>query len=85
VYCNRLEGGKDGQEISAMAYDVKSCQLVVAHRSEKIHRFVIDTEMQPTKISSVQIANHYPQAVAFGQTAARGPEIWSFGRDDGEM
>ncbi|KAG7093913.1 hypothetical protein E1B28_007549 [Marasmius oreades] len=85
VYCNRLEGGKDGQEISAMAYDIKSCQLVVAHRSEKIHRFVIDAEMQPTKICSVRIANHYPQAVAFGQTAARGPEIWSFGRDDGKI
>jgi hypothetical protein len=85
VHCDELAGGVDGQEISAIAYDTKANQLAVAHRSEVVHRFVLDRQMRPTKVMSVKITAHYPQAVAFGHTAALGPEIWSFGRDDGDM
>ncbi|THU90380.1 hypothetical protein K435DRAFT_621841, partial [Dendrothele bispora CBS 962.96] len=85
VYCNRLEGGLNGQEISAIAFDAVTGQLAVVHRAEAIHRFVVDPAMRLTVIKSVKIANHWPQAVAFGQTAARGPELWSFGREDGEI
>jgi hypothetical protein len=68
-----------------MAFDASSGQLAVVHRSETIHRFLVDGAMGLTTIKSVKIKKHWPQAVAFGQTAARGPELWSFGRDDGEM
>ncbi|KAF5315995.1 hypothetical protein D9758_018718 [Tetrapyrgos nigripes] len=85
VYCNRLEGGEDGQEIAAMAFDATSGQLAIVHRSEIVHRFVVGPLMRLTVVKSTRIKNHWPQAVAFGQTAARGPEIWSFGREDGEI
>ncbi|KAJ3983692.1 hypothetical protein F5890DRAFT_1475174, partial [Lentinula detonsa] len=83
IYCNRLTGGKDGQEISAMAYDNSSGQLAVVHRAEAVHRFVIDGGMSPRTISSITIRDHWPQAVAFGQVGVRGPELWTFGREDG--
>ncbi|KAF5381857.1 hypothetical protein D9757_008344 [Collybiopsis confluens] len=84
IYCNRLTGGKDGgQEVSAIAYDISSSQLAVVHRVEAVHRFVVDGGMIPRVISSVAIRNHWPQAVAFGQVGVRGPELWTFGRDDG--
>ncbi|KAF5332313.1 hypothetical protein D9758_016104 [Tetrapyrgos nigripes] len=79
VYCNRLEGGEDGQEIAAIAFDATSGQLAIVHRSEIVHRFVVGPLMRLTVVKSTRIKNHWPQAVAFGQTAARGPEIWSFG------
>ncbi|KAF9259942.1 hypothetical protein L218DRAFT_817618, partial [Marasmius fiardii PR-910] len=69
IFCSQLAGGVDGQEISAIAYNTKSNQLA----------------MRPTNIKSVKVAQHYPQAVAFGQTAALGPEIWFFGRDNSEI
>ncbi|KAF9268627.1 hypothetical protein L218DRAFT_853173, partial [Marasmius fiardii PR-910] len=69
IFCSQLAGGVDGQEISAIAYDTKSNQLA----------------MRPTNIKSIKVAQHYPQAVAFGRIAALGPEIWSFRRDDGEI
>ncbi|KAE9387377.1 hypothetical protein BT96DRAFT_799932, partial [Gymnopus androsaceus JB14] len=72
IFCDRLTGGQDGQEIAAMAYDASS-----------VHRFIIDELMLPMVLKSVAIAKHWPQAVAFGQTGVRGPELWSFGREDG--
>lgn len=66
-----------------MAYDASSGQLAVVHRSEIVHRFIIDGSMKPVVIKLVVIPKHWPQAVAFGQTGVRGPELWSFGRDDG--
>ncbi|KAJ3792473.1 hypothetical protein GGU11DRAFT_693401, partial [Lentinula aff. detonsa] len=83
IYCDRLVGGVNGSEISAMAYDTNSGQLAVVHRAEAIHHFVIDVGMIPRLIKSVAIAKHWPQAVAFGQVGVRGPELWSFGREDG--
>jgi hypothetical protein len=68
-----------------MAYDASSGQLAVVHRSESIHRFIIDGAMFPTLLKSVAISKHWPQAVAFGQTGIRGPELWTFGREDGVM
>jgi hypothetical protein len=68
-----------------MAYDASSCQLAVVHRSEAIHRFIIDGSMKPVMVKSVLVPKHWPQAVAFGQTGVRGPELWSFGRNDGVM
>lgn len=68
-----------------MAYDASSGQLAVVHRAEVIHRFIIDGSMCPTILKSVQIEHHWPQAVAFGQTGVRGPELWTFGREDGVM
>ncbi|KAE9385842.1 hypothetical protein BT96DRAFT_1006661 [Gymnopus androsaceus JB14] len=29
------------------------------------------------------ISNHWPQGVAFGQTGVKGPELWTFGWEDG--
>ncbi|KIK53084.1 hypothetical protein GYMLUDRAFT_102698, partial [Collybiopsis luxurians FD-317 M1] len=83
VFCERLLGGTNGQEMSAMAYDPSSAQLAVVHRIEAIHRFVIDGGMVPRIIKSVTIPNHWPQAVAFGQVGVCGPELWTFGREDG--
>ncbi|KAJ3990907.1 hypothetical protein F5050DRAFT_1906032 [Lentinula boryana] len=34
-------------------------------------------------VKSVKIVKHWPQAVAFGQVGVRGPELWTFGREDG--
>jgi hypothetical protein len=68
-----------------MAYDTSSNQLAVVHRAESVHRFVIDGSMYPRSIKSVSIPNHWPQGVAFGQVGVRGPELWSFGREDGVM
>ncbi|KAG7097806.1 hypothetical protein E1B28_005125 [Marasmius oreades] len=85
VFCDELAGGVDGQEISTIAYDMKANQLAIVHRSEVIHRFVLDGQMRPTRVVSVKITAHYPQAVAFRHTGVLGPEIWSFGRDDGDI
>ena len=85
MYCNRLVGGPDGDEISGIAYDTSSGQLSVVQHSESVHRFVIDPSMKPIVVKSVRIPEHWPQAVAFGQTGVRGPELWSFGREDGIM
>ncbi|KAJ3836517.1 hypothetical protein F5878DRAFT_541232, partial [Lentinula raphanica] len=68
IWCDRLVGGPDGTEIVAMAYDTNSGQLAA---------------MVPRVISSVKIPKHWPQAVAFGQVGVRGPELWTFGREDG--
>lgn len=68
-----------------MAYDTSSNQLAVVHRAESVHRFVIDGSMYPRNIKSVSIPKHWPQGVAFGQVGVRGPELWSFGREDGVM
>ena len=66
-----------------MAYDANSGQLAIVHWSEAIHRFIVNGAMWPTMLKSVAISKHWPQAVAFGQTGVRGPELWSFGREDG--
>ncbi|KAE9384686.1 hypothetical protein BT96DRAFT_841859, partial [Gymnopus androsaceus JB14] len=66
TFCDRLTRGKDGDEISGIAYDTNSGQLAVVHL-----------------IKSVTIAKHWPQAVVFGQVGVRGPELWSFGHEDG--
>ncbi|KAF5344943.1 hypothetical protein D9757_014492 [Collybiopsis confluens] len=83
IFCDRLVGGADGAEVSGMAYDTSSGQLAVVHRAEAVHRFLIDIGMIPRVIKSVTIAKHWPQAVAFGQVGVKGPELWSFGREDG--
>lgn len=83
VYCNHLVGSPGGNEISGITYDASSGQLAVVQRSESIHRFIVDPSMRLVVIRSVKIPQHWPQAVAFGQTGVGGPEIWSFGRDDG--
>ncbi|KAF9258451.1 hypothetical protein L218DRAFT_877158 [Marasmius fiardii PR-910] len=85
VACEHLKGGDQGQEISSIAYDTKSNQLAVSHRSEVVHRFAIDPLMRPTKIVTTKKPEHWPGMVAFGQTTALGPELWSFGRDDREI
>ncbi|KAK7030920.1 hypothetical protein VNI00_013866 [Paramarasmius palmivorus] len=85
VFCDLLTGGQDGLEVAAMSYDITSGQLAVVHRSEVMHRFVIDGAMLPTSLKSVRLVKHWPEAVAFGQTSALGPEIWTFGREDGEV
>ncbi|KAF5314223.1 hypothetical protein D9758_019030 [Tetrapyrgos nigripes] len=81
VYCNHLEGRENGEEITAIAFDTSSSQLAVVHLAEIVHRFVVDPLMRLTTVKSTRIKNHWPQAVGFGQTAAHGPEIWSFGRE----
>ncbi|KAJ3905666.1 hypothetical protein F5879DRAFT_799112, partial [Lentinula edodes] len=83
VFCRRLNGGEDGQEIVGIAYDAGSAQLAVVHRSQVVHRFLMNSSMHPNSLSSKSIPNHWPQSVGFGQTGARGPEIWSIGREDG--
>ena len=85
TFCDRLTGGKDGDEISAIAYDTNSGQIAVMHCAEAIHQFILDVGMIPQIIKSVTIAKHWPQAVVFGQVGVRGPELWSFGREDGVM
>ncbi|KAJ3748378.1 hypothetical protein DFH05DRAFT_1390016, partial [Lentinula detonsa] len=82
ISCERLVGGPDGDEISKIAYDASSGQLGVIQRSESVHRFIIDPSMRPIVVRSVKIPRHWPQAVTFGQTGVRGPELWSFGRED---
>ncbi|KIK53237.1 hypothetical protein GYMLUDRAFT_179235 [Collybiopsis luxurians FD-317 M1] len=64
VFCDRLTGRQDGQEVSGIAYDASSGQLA------------------PVAVKSVTMPKHWPQAVAFGQMGFRGPEIWSFRRDN---
>ncbi|KAJ3933558.1 MAG: hypothetical protein NXY57DRAFT_867971, partial [Lentinula lateritia] len=83
TFCQRLTGGEDGQEIVSMAYDIGSAQLAVVHRSQAVHRFLINSSMLPNSLNSKSILKHWPQAVGFGQTSPRGPEIWTFGREDG--
>ncbi|KAJ3979681.1 hypothetical protein F5890DRAFT_1634821 [Lentinula detonsa] len=83
VTCERLEGGPDGLEISGIAYDTSTGQLAVVQRSQSVHRFIVDVSMRLVVVKSVQIPQHWPQAVCFGQTGFGGPEIWSFGREDG--
>ncbi|KAJ3735321.1 hypothetical protein DFJ43DRAFT_982249, partial [Lentinula guzmanii] len=83
VTCERLEGGPDGLEISGIAYDTSTGQLAVVQRSQSVHRFIVDVSMRLVVVKSVQIPHHWPQAVCFGQTGFGGPEIWSFGREDG--
>ncbi|KAK1233799.1 hypothetical protein PQX77_003026 [Marasmius sp. AFHP31] len=85
IFSSRLTGGPDGQEISAMAFDASSSQLAVVHRASVVHRFFIDAAMLPHSMKSCSIPYHWPQAVAFGQTGVKGIEIWSFGREDGEI
>ena len=68
-----------------MAYDASSGQLAIVHQSEAIHQFIIDRSMRPMALKSVAISNHWPQGVAFGQTGVKGPELWTFGREDGMM
>ncbi|KAL0564690.1 hypothetical protein V5O48_017349 [Marasmius crinis-equi] len=88
VYCNRLQGREDGQEITALAFDPASRQLAVAHRAGIIHRFSIDHEMLPLIIRSIGIPRHSPQALLFYRLegdCVPETEIWSFGREDGEI
>ncbi|KAF8831959.1 hypothetical protein HHX47_DHR1001085 [Lentinula edodes] len=85
TFCQRLTGGEDSQEIVGMAYDIGSTQLAVIHRSQAVHRFIMNSSMHPSPLISKSILKHWPQAVGFGQTSARGPEIWTFGREDGVM
>ncbi|KAJ8075373.1 hypothetical protein PM082_019711 [Marasmius tenuissimus] len=85
IFSSRLTGGQDGQEISAMAFDASSSQLAVVHRASVVHRFFVDAAMIPHSMKSCGIPHHWPQAVAFGQTGVKGIEIWSFGREDGEI
>ncbi|KAJ3991056.1 hypothetical protein F5050DRAFT_1716398 [Lentinula boryana] len=68
---------------SGTRMNTHSGQLAVVHRAEAVHRFVIDGGMSPRTISSITIRDHWPQAVAFGQVGVRGPELWTFGREDG--
>lgn len=68
-----------------MAYNASSGQLAVVHRLETVHRFVINGSMYLRVIKSVSIPKHWPQGVAFGQVGVRGPELWTFGREDGVM
>jgi len=68
-----------------MAYDPSSGHLGIVHRSEAVHRFIIDGAMWPILVKSVAIAKHWPQAAVFGQSGVRGPELWTFGREDGVM
>ncbi|KAJ3911446.1 hypothetical protein F5877DRAFT_55331, partial [Lentinula edodes] len=72
-------------KIVGIAYDAGSAQLAVVHRSQVVHRFLMNSSMHPNSLSSKSISNHWPQSVGFGQTGARGPEIWSFGREDRVM
>ncbi|KAE9387368.1 hypothetical protein BT96DRAFT_803416, partial [Gymnopus androsaceus JB14] len=62
VFSKRLTGGVEGQEISSMAYDPSSGHLA----------------MWPILVKSVAIPKHWPQAVVFGQSGVRGPELWTF-------
>lgn len=68
-----------------MAYDASSGHLGIVHRSEAVHRFIIDGAMWPILVKSVAIPRHWLQAVGFGQSGVRGPELWTFGREDGVM
>ncbi|KAK7029035.1 hypothetical protein VNI00_014745 [Paramarasmius palmivorus] len=85
IFCDLLNSSQEGREVTAIAYDTTSGQLAVIHRSEVMHRFAIDGAMQPISLKSVRMMKHWPQAVAFGQTSALGPELWTFGREDGEI
>ncbi|KAK7026735.1 hypothetical protein VNI00_015508 [Paramarasmius palmivorus] len=85
IYSTRLLGGPDGSEIVSLAYDINSMQLAVVHRSENIHLFYIDGAMVPRIKKSRKICHHWPQSVAFGMTTAGGVEVWSFGREDGDI
>ncbi|THV04118.1 hypothetical protein K435DRAFT_619163, partial [Dendrothele bispora CBS 962.96] len=85
VFCRRLLGEIEAQEISSIAYDSSSHQLIVGHRSQVVHRFLIDGSMLPREIKSVSLEDHHPQALAFGHSGVNGVELWSFGRDDGQI
>ncbi|EEB95887.1 hypothetical protein MPER_05074, partial [Moniliophthora perniciosa FA553] len=41
--------------------------------------------MKPRPMRSVTIPLHCPQTVAFGHTGVKGVELWSFGRESGEI
>ncbi|KAE9391967.1 hypothetical protein BT96DRAFT_791315, partial [Gymnopus androsaceus JB14] len=85
VFCRRLEAEPGWEEISTLAYDTNTHQLAVSQRSQLVHRFLIDGSMRPHKMRSVKIESHYPQAVGFGHSGVKGVEVWSFGRDDGDI
>ncbi|KAE9405453.1 hypothetical protein BT96DRAFT_791368, partial [Gymnopus androsaceus JB14] len=83
VFSKRLTGGAEGQEISSMAYNPSSGHLGVVHCSEAVHWFIIDGAMWPILVKLVAFPKHWPQAVGFGQSGVRRPELWTFGREDG--
>ncbi|KAE9393961.1 hypothetical protein BT96DRAFT_795663, partial [Gymnopus androsaceus JB14] len=39
--------------------------------------------MWPILVKLVAIPKHWLQAVGFGQSGVHGPELWTFGREDG--
>jgi hypothetical protein len=83
-----LEGGDfNCPEITGLDYDLSSGFLIVAHRYQNFHLFqiLINHEFTPKLIREWILDGHTPSAVCFGQLSAGGPDIWSFGRDDGIM
>jgi hypothetical protein len=83
THAQKVEGGDFAcQEVGALSYDISSGLLVVAHRYTTIHLYQLN-DFKPVFIRKWAIDDHTPTAVFFGQLSAGGPEIWSFGRDDG--
>ncbi|KAF5342868.1 hypothetical protein D9758_016103 [Tetrapyrgos nigripes] len=62
-----------------LAFGTDGGYLCIWCRSQK------EQEIHSRPIDEADHSNHWPQAVGFRQTAAHGPEIWSFGREDGEI
>ncbi|KAE9389192.1 hypothetical protein BT96DRAFT_790439, partial [Gymnopus androsaceus JB14] len=67
VFSKHLTGSVESEEISLMAYNPSSGHIV----------------MWIILVKLVAIPKHWPQAVGFGQSGVRGPELWTFGREDG--
>ncbi|KAL0570621.1 hypothetical protein V5O48_011338 [Marasmius crinis-equi] len=76
--------GKDRPEIVSIAFDANTSQLLVAHRGGVMHLFLLDGWVLCTK-KSFEIPYHSPHSVAFGQTTINGVDIWSYGREDGQI
>ncbi|THU95213.1 hypothetical protein K435DRAFT_666878, partial [Dendrothele bispora CBS 962.96] len=85
VFCRWLLGEIEAQEISSIAYNSSSHQLIVRHHSQVVHRFLIDGSMLPREIKSVSLQDHHPQALAFGHSGVNGVELWSFSYNDGQI
>ncbi|KAF5344646.1 hypothetical protein D9757_015038 [Collybiopsis confluens] len=72
---------KEGDGFTEMFCD----RLIGGSDGAEVSSMAYDTNvgMIPRVIKLMMIAKHWPQAVAFGQVGVKGPELWSFGREDG--
>ena len=72
-------------EITGLAFNATSNQLVACNRNSVVQLFTIDSLMKTRVVFSVTIENFVPKAVAFGHTNGNTRDVLTFGLHDGQM